>query len=68
MKIATSMLFLAALAVAGCEKKDTTTPDDATNAETPAATETPASDAAAETPAAEEAPAEGEGEAPAAEG
>jgi hypothetical protein len=61
MKIATSILFLAALALPACEKTDTATPDDATKAETPATPETPATHAEAPT----DAPAEGDAAAPA---
>ncbi|HWB77822.1 MAG TPA: hypothetical protein VG755_22800 [Nannocystaceae bacterium] len=64
MKIASSVLLLAALVVGGCEKSqtDTANPDDATKTETPA-TDAPA-DAPADAPTDAEAPAD----APAAEG
>jgi hypothetical protein len=66
MKIAASMLFLAALAVPACEKTDTATPDDAAKPDAPATPETPETPETpdAEAPAAD-APAEGTETAPA---
>lgn len=64
MKIASSVLLLAALAVGGCEKSqpDTANPDDATKTETPAtdAPADPPADAPTDAEAPADAPAEGD--------